>query len=318
MIRRYGFLLVLVVLVGGAAIVMLGEVEQDVSLSSVMEVWGDVLRDADQFGFKLTRVSDREEMEAGREISSKVSVWWRENHEWEGYVTAVGETLLPHIERKGIRYRFHVIEAGQINAFALPGGHIFVTTGMLGFLRSEAELASILGHEISHVDLRHCIERFQYELALKKVGAGEIGHLTEIIRRLLTVGYNKYQELEADAQGIRFSIQAGYDPEAAAAVFNRLKERFGEQTSPKAKTPVEEVAQTLGEAVGEYFQSHPPSEERKRRLNGLIDRKRQRLSGRAFYDGVENYRQRIPRARKEFPGEQHRIRSGEPFRDKNS
>lgn len=305
--RRRSVLLVLGMLVVAAAIVVLGEVEEGVSFSSVLEVWADVLRDADQFGFRLTRVSDQEEMRLGTEIASRLRLRWRENPEWARYVAAVGEGLLPYIHRKGIRYDFHVIESSQINAFALPGGQIFVMTGMLELLLSEAELAAVLGHEISHVDLRHCIERFQYELALKKVGARELGQLAEIGRRLLTVGYNKYQELEADAQGVRLSIEAGYDPEAGALVFNRLKGRFGERTPPKAKTPAGEIIEALEEAMGSYLRSHPPSEERTRRLNSLVVRNRHRLSGRVFYDGVENYRQRIPRTQQEFPGEQHQF-----------
>ena len=307
MSRRYHFVLILLILVASGALVIVGKVDQDVNLSSVLEVWSDVLRDADQFGFRLTRVSNQEEMEVGKKIASGIAAQSRENQEWMPYISAVGKTLLPHMRRQGIAYEFHVIESGQINAFALPGGQIFVMTGMLQFLQSEAELAAILGHEISHVDLRHCIERFQYELALKKVGARELGHVAEIGRRLLTVSYNKYQELEADEQGVRLSIQAGYNPEAGAAVFNRLKLLAGERTRPEAKTPVGEVVQALDEAMGSYFRSHPPSDERMRRLKSLIGRNRARLSGRDIYEGTENYRQRVPRTEQEFPGEQHRF-----------
>ena len=305
--QRYRFMWVLLILVVSGALVAIGEVDQSVNLSSVLEVWSDVLRDADQFGFKLTRVSDQEEMEVGKKIASSITVQRRENHEWVPYVSAVGETLLPHIRRRGIRYEFHVIESSQINAFALPGGQIFVMTGMLQFLQSEAELAAILGHEISHVDLRHCIERFQYELALKKVGAGKLGQLAEIGRQLLTAGYNKYQEFEADEQGVRLSIQAGYNPEAGAVVFNRLKPMAGERTRPEAKTPAGEVVQALDEAMGSYLRSHPSSDERMRRLKGLIVKNRERLSERDIYEGIENYRRRVPRTQEEFPGERHRF-----------
>ena len=242
-------------------------------------------------------------MHVGRELASRVIGWWQEDPTWGPYVSTVGHTLLPYIHRKGIRYEFHVVESRQINAFALPGGQIFVMTGMLEFLRSEAELAAILGHEISHVDLRHCIERFQYELALKKVGARDLGALAEIARRLLTVGYNKYQELEADAHGVRLSIQAGYDPQEGAVVFNRLRERAREQPAQRARTPVGEITQ----AMESYFRSHPTSDERARRLDRLIVRNHQRLAGRTFYVGLENYRLRIPRTQQEFPGETRRF-----------
>ncbi len=304
---RRSFVLVLLVLSVGGALVLLGEVEQGVNFSSVLEIWADVLRDADQFGLHLTRVSDREEMQVGRDIARSVAAWWRENPEKVQYVSAVGATLLPHVRRTGIRYEFHVVESNMINAFALPGGQIFVTTGMLDFLQSEAELAAVLGHEISHVDLRHSIERFQYSLTLRKVGAGELGALADLARRFLAVGYNQYQELEADAQGVRVSIEAGYDPDAAAVVFSRLKERSGQRTPPKARTPVGEVAQAAEQAMGSYLRSHPPSDERIRRLNRLVAKSRRRLSGRVVYVGAENYRARIPRSQQKFPQEQHRF-----------
>lgn len=291
-------------MLGGVA-VLPGEIEQDVSFSSVLEIWGDILRDADQFGLKLTRVSDREEMQLGKELSGTVSSWGKQDANWAEYVSAVGRALVPHVKRKGIEYKFHVIEAGSVvNAFALPGGQIYVTTGMLGFLQSEAELAAILGHEISHVDLRHCIERFQYEQTLRKVGARPVGQLAEIARRLIALEYGKYQELEADAHGIRLSIGAGYDPGAGPAVFERLKRHFGEKAPPKAKTPVGEIVGALGDAAVSYFRSHPPSAERMRRLDALVAKNRARLAGGLYYVGGENYRQKIPRAQQEFPGEQ--------------
>ncbi len=307
MTGRAGFVVVLSILIVAGIVVAAGEIERDVSLSSVLEVWGDVLRDADQFGFQLTRVSNEEEMRVGRELAGRVTRWWREDPERAKYVAAVGARLLPHVRRKGIRYEFHVVGSPRINAFALPGGQIYVMTGMLEFLQSEAELAAILGHEMAHVDLRHAIERFQYELALRRVGARELGQMAEVARRLLTIGYNKYQELEADAQGVRVSIEAGYEPEAAATVLFRLAQRFGERARPKPTTPVGEITQALEEAMGSYFESHPRSEERTRRLQHLVLKNRERLKGRVFYRGVENYREQVPRTQKEFPGEQGRL-----------
>lgn len=308
MSRPCGFLVALFLLIAGGMIVFLGEIaEEKVDFSSVMEIWTDVLRDADKFGLQLTRVSAEKEMEVGRELS-RVSIFsQREDLEWTTYVTSVGETLLPHVRRKEIHYQFHVFDAGVINAFALPGGQIYVTTGMLKFLQSEAELAAILGHEISHVDLRHCIECLQYELALRKVGIGELGMLVDIARNLVCVAYNKYQEIEADANGVRLSIAAGYDPDAASIVFKRLKKRFGEEPYRKARTPVGEIVGALEETIGSYFRSHPPSAERSRRLEALVKRNHRRLSGRSFYVGQINYQQKIPRSQREFPDNSRRF-----------
>jgi len=312
MIERRGFLATLGVLLAGGTAGAFGEPERRVDFSAMLETWADVLRDADQFGFRLTRVSDREEMVLGRELAGRIGGWWREDPGWTRYIEAVGASLVPRVHRPGIEYTFHAVEAGGINAFALPGGQIFLFTGMLGFLRTEAELATILGHEMAHVDLRHCIERYQYELTLRKVGAGQLGQAAEIARRLLTVGYRQYQELEADAQGVRMTAEAGYDPAAGVVVFRRLAQRTGERPVPRPRTPVEEAGQAVARAMGSYFRSHPPSSERSRRLEGLVARARRQAGARPLYEGTENYRRRVPRSRQEFPGERRAVQTATP------
>ena len=294
-------LLALMIACGVAA--SLGDADPSVSLDSAREIWADVLRDADEFGLHATRVSADKEMRLGGEIAERAGVWGNEDPEAARYVAAVGGALLPNLNRTAIRYQFHVIQSPEINAFALPGGHVFVLTGLLDFLQSEAELAAVVGHEMSHVDLRHCIERYQYELALRKLQVAPVGEMVSIAHQLVAVGYGQDQELEADASGERLAIEAGYDPDAAAAVFTRMKAKFGEPDRARATTPVGEAGQAVGEAIGSYFRSHPPSAERARRLTEMVERNRRELRGRVVYRGVENYRKRIPRSVEQFDAE---------------
>ena len=84
---------------------------------------------------------------------------------------------------------------------------MIVTTGMMGFVQSNAELAEVIGHEIAHVDLRHAVERHQFQYRL--------GPLVELFHRLITMPYSADQELDADAEGLRLASAAGYDPAAA-------------------------------------------------------------------------------------------------------
>jgi predicted Zn-dependent protease len=301
--RKSFYILLIVMLICGAA-VSLGQLDPNVNLDSVREIWSDVLRDADQFGLQATRVSAAKETELGRELAGREDSWGQEDAQDERYVTAVAGLLTPHVNRTGIVYHFHVIRSPEINAFALPGGQIYVLSGLLGFLESESELAAVLGHEMSHVDLRHCIERYQYELALEKAGTGPAGAIVEFAHRLVAIGYTQYQESEADASGERLAIEAGYDPDAAAAVFERMKVKFGDADAPHAVTPAGEVGQAVEQAIGSYFRTHPSSEDRARHLSAMAARNRQKLGGHVVYKGVENYRKRIPRNVKEFPREQ--------------
>jgi predicted Zn-dependent protease len=278
-------------------VAMLGTLGAGVNLSSVLGLWSDTVRDADQIGMRLTRVRDSEEMRIGADLSRSMA--FHEDAAGTAYVTGVAQSLLPHIRRRGIHYQFRVIESGGINAFALPGGQIFVTAGLLDFAESEAELAAVLGHEISHVDLRHCIERYQYQLTLKKAGVpGDLAWLAEIAHSLATSGFSQDQEREADARGEKLTIEGRYDPNAAAGLFSRMVIRFGEAARPPATTPAGEVSAAIEGALGSYFRTHPPSEERARAMGTMAARYRG-----PYYVGKENLRRRIPRSRQEFSSE---------------
>jgi beta-barrel assembly-enhancing protease len=300
---RIRFLCVLGALILGAAVATRGTPDPVVSLESLTELWTDTLRDTDQIGMKATRVSDAEEMRIGAELAQNVGYLGPEDSTAHYYVDAVGQTVAQHVQRRGIRYQFHVIGSPAVNAFAIPGGQIFVTTAMLQFVESEAELAAILGHEISHVDLRHSIERYQYEAKLRNAGMPVAGQIAEIAHQLATFGFAHDQELDADAQGERMTIESGYDPEAASAVFRRLQAKMGEPSRVPAATPAGEVAQSAGVAVEAFFRSHPPSEERARALDQMVARQRSELKGKAFYVGRANLRERIAKSSRQYPGE---------------
>ena len=297
------FACVLAALVAGAILATRGTPDPEVSLSSLVELWSDTLRDTDQIGMKLTRVSDAEEMRIGADLARAAADLGAEDPALTAYVTGVAQPLIAHLHRKGIRYQFHVIDSPQINAFALPGGQIFVMRGLVDFAESEAELAAVLGHEMSHVDLRHCIERYQYQTKLEKAGAPAMGALVEFVHRLIARGFSPEQEAEADAQGERLSIEAGYDPDAAAALFTRMQTALHEPRRVQANTPAGEVAQSSIEALEAYFRTHPPTEERVRRLNEMVARHHGELAGQAFYIGRQNLRERVPRQTQKFGGE---------------
>jgi predicted Zn-dependent protease len=300
---RKPFYAVLALLTACGTAVAVGDLDPTVNLDSAREIWADVLRDADDVGLQVTRVPTEKEMQLGDAMAVPVEAWGREDPAESRYVTAVGALLLPNVNRTAIRYRFHVIQSPAINAFALPGGHIYVLSGMLGFLQSEAELAAILGHEISHVDLRHCVERYQYQLALKKVGAGDAGEIVELAHSLVAIGYTQFQESEADAAGERLAIEAGYDPNAAAAVSERMKAKFGVCSPPPAQTPLGEAGQAVEQAIGSYFQTHPSSSDRAKRLAEMTASNRRTLAGRKVYVGARNFKDRIPRDAQEFGSE---------------
>jgi len=192
--RAYFFgVLGLIGLCGGA--VALGDLDPNVNLDSARQIRADVLRNVDELGLHATRIPAHKEMELGDQIAGEIRRWGPVDPDATRYVNAVGQGILGNVNRKAIRYHFHVIQSPQINAFAIPGGHVYVLTGLLEFLQSEAELAAILGHEISHVDLRHCVERYQYQLALEKVGAGDLASVAGLAHGLVAIGYSQGRNL---------------------------------------------------------------------------------------------------------------------------
>ncbi|MFM7245153.1 MAG: M48 family metalloprotease [Planctomycetaceae bacterium] len=295
--------LLLVVMAAAAAAVLRGDMDDSVSADSAFEVWADMVRDVDQCGLTLVRVSADEEMRLGRELAA--SGGWREvtASPWSGYVESVGADVAAHVRRRDIEYRFHVVDSPDVNAFALPGGQVFVTTGMLGFLESEAELAFVLGHEIAHVDQRHAIERLMTRLAMERIGLGEVGKMADLPLALVRGGYRKYHELEADTVGLHLGMAAGYEPAAAVAPFRRLEARRRTVRPLAASNPLSEAAGAVAVGLGSYLDSHPVTRDRIERLEQMIAHRRRWGRGTDGFRGVENFRQKVPRSVREIPDE---------------
>ena len=313
--KRLGFFVILALLVGGGALVMMGEKSKGkVGLDAVLQVATDAQRDVDRIGFGLTRVSDAEEMKLGDEIAGRAGSWWGSAPpaELASYVDNLGQTLAAHVRRPGIKYTFHVVDSPDINAFALPGGQIFVLRGLINFAESESELAMIVGHEIAHVDLRHCIELFQHELMVKKIAGTSphdllsgvrfvlvksLGTMGVLVHRIVTQGYRQFQEFDADAQGWALATTAGYDPEAGLRIMARMSDRFAaiEKEPREAKSPASEIARVIVSAPGSYLRSHPPTAERIKAFRKVLNDQQSRLASQTFYVGRENLKKRQTR-----------------------
>src|SRR6266478_5626460 len=129
----------------------------------------------------------------------------------EHYLTRVGEQVARDAHRR-LPYKLHYLPSPYlINAFALPGGHVYVGGGLLSLMDSEDELAAVIGHEIEHIDHYHCADRAQQEQALRKI---PLGGLVALPIEVFEAGYSKDQELEADREGTHLAAQAGYSATA--------------------------------------------------------------------------------------------------------
>jgi predicted Zn-dependent protease len=144
-------------------------------------------------------------------------------------VQGVGDKLAAVSHRPNLVYRFTVVDSTEVNAFALPGGYIYITRGLLAMINNEAELASVLGHEAGHVAARHSDQRNSRatigalgSLAAGLLLGGQAAQIANYGTGAWVAGFSRSQENEADTLGMRYAIIAGYDPRAAATMLQAL------------------------------------------------------------------------------------------------
>ena len=185
------------------------------------------------------------------------------------YVNKIGQKLAVRSQRKNINYHFTVVDDAMVNAFALPGGYVYVTRGMLATVKDEAELAAVLGHEIGHVEKKHGVDKMKNLVLAEKgtklavsaagkaggaIGEQLAGEIANVFAKLALSGYGRAQELEADRVGVALANSVGYDPDGAVRMFQALLKMSGGQK-------------------GGPFASHPDTEKRieqaKQEITGL-------------------------------------------------
>lgn len=189
------------------------------------------------------------------------------DQEGQRLVKQVGQQIVNNSDAKDTPYKFdfHLLaDPDVVNAFALPGGQVFITTALITQFETEDELAGVLGHEIGHVVARHGAERIaKQELTQGLTGAAVVAsgdyntaQAAQMIAGLINMSYGRDQELESDDLGVRFMIQAGYNPEALITVMEILAKAGGGQRQP------------------EFLSTHPNPENRVQRIRDAIEKYR--------------------------------------------
>ena len=183
---------------------------------------------------QLSLVSEADEIAMGREASQEVeqTLGLVEDAELQAYVSRIGLAMAKQSERPNLPWKFGVVDDHTPNAFALPGGPIYLTRGMVTLMRSEAEMASVLGHEIGHVTARHSVSQISKQ-QLAQLGLGLGGLLSERVRQyggllgtgmsLLFLQHSREAEREADDLGFRYALDRGYAASEMSDVFRSLE-----------------------------------------------------------------------------------------------
>jgi len=188
----------------------------------------------------LNSITPAGEVEIGKEADKDIiRVYGYFNDKvLQGYINEIGQKLIKSIKDPIFEYHFKVVDSPEVNAFALPGGYIYITRGMMAYINSEAELAVILGHEIGHVTSHHAVSQMNKSIAsalltiagliasqeIRKEAGAWVTITTQLSQHILS-GYGREAEMQSDELGIIYAHSSGYDPRVTKDFFRKLKAR---------------------------------------------------------------------------------------------
>ena len=223
-------------------------------------------------------MSESQEVAVGRQADVQVKQQYKvyESKALQDYVNRVGQKLAKQSHRPDLSYHFTVLDSPEVNAFALPGGYVYITRGILAHLNSEAEMAAVIGHEIGHVTARHGVRQqsaaqaANIGLTIASIFVPEIGsvggqNLTNLVGGALLSGYGREHELESDRLGAQYLARAGYDPQAIISILRTLKNQELKDA---------ELAKQEGREPRRYsglFATHPDNDTRLKEIVGEAD-----------------------------------------------
>ena len=211
-------------------------------------------------------ISEEQEINLGKQYHQEILKQYKlyDDPQLQAYVTRLGEELAQKSHRDNLFYHFYVIDSPIVNAFALPGGYIYISRGILSYMNSESELAGVLGHELGHVTARHSAKAISKQqltgifatAAVIATGTRVAGDLSSILGSAVLSGYGRAAELESDRLGAQYIAAVGYDPDDMIDVIGILKnqEEFEKQ---RAQEEDREPRSYHG-----VFASHPRNDQR--------------------------------------------------------
>ena len=204
-------------------------------------------------------ISEQDEIELGRRLHQEISRRYQLTSTGQARVGRIGQAMARASRRPNITYRFYVVRSDEINAFSIPGGYVYATTGLLN-LANDQELASVLSHEVAHIVARHSLKTYQQAqffggiadlvgsiAGIAGEGAGQLANTAaRIAASPLLAAHSREEEREADFLGVRAMPDAGYDANAMISMFEKLQRQ----------------SRSNRDILGSIFSNHPDTEER--------------------------------------------------------
>lgn len=204
----------------------------------------------------LILIPTETEVDLGKEVVKDVESSEKvlNNTQVQNYVNKIGQKVAKVCDRKDVKYTFKVLDSDEINAFACPGGYIYIYAGLMKMMDNEAQLAAVLGHEVGHIVARHSIKRLQavygYSILMEVALGDKMGktaqQMVDAAAGLILLGYGRDNEYEADNYGLLYEKKAGYNPTGMIQLFNKFRKLEGKPPSTFEK----------------LLSSHPPAKDR--------------------------------------------------------
>lgn len=307
--RRYWILIILLA-VSLFGIVWAGFIHQHrgrESLFPISDKVNESTENINRIGRELKPVSPQEEKRIGRKLHRRLSNQQHllpDQHPLTGYVQNIGANLLTEVhDRKPFDYQFFVVDSARINAFALPGGYIYVTKNMLQeVIQSEAELAGLIAHEIAHVELNHCSDSVRYH---EDRMDGKMSPV-QLVHQLMRFSYSERLERSADQYGVKLAVRNGYHPLGMSNLFSRMLDVRYDGAGSDEDEGHQRVTRMIADAIRSYLRTHPKLPERIESLTDWIHGHSEWV-GQPFYTGEKNVRRHRSMFQAQFDDERKRL-----------
>jgi predicted Zn-dependent protease len=211
-------------------------------------------------------VSLDQEWQLGQQMAAQVAQQYRfvNDPAMHSYIQAMGDRIVAQTPLAGRPFEFEIIDDPSVNAFSIPGGHVYINSGLIGQANQADMLAGVMAHEISHVVARHVLKQIEQQNEINTVGSILLGQnpnaLTQIVAQIVAGGamarFSRADEKEADDLGLQYMAAAGYNPHGMLDMFQKL---LAEENGGNS-------------AVSRFFADHPGTQDRINDISGRIQR----------------------------------------------
>lgn len=205
---------------------------------------------------QINLISTEQEVQMGAQFAAEIEreMAMLDDPAVNGYIDSLGQVIARHSDRTDIEYHFRVVDTDEVNAFAVPGGYLYVNRGLIETAENEAELAGVMAHEVGHIVGRHSAKQLtrQYGIAiLAQLALGEDpGLIKTLVAQIAATGaimhYSREAEREADRFGVDEAYRSGIDPNGISSFFGKLQAMHEREPT----------------AFEKFFSTHPPTQER--------------------------------------------------------